>query len=100
MKPKFTDLAARSIEESKCGWVGLTGEDRAEFGPAGDPSLGGVLAQRDLQEEDRQASSKQEDEVRDEKRTWVTQGEAGREEEGGRERSGGPRVMLPSVFSG
>lgn len=51
--------------------LGLTGEDGAELGPAGDPSLGGVLAQCNLQEEHRQATPKQEDEVRDEKRTWV-----------------------------
>lgn len=52
---------------------GLTGEDGAEFRPACDPSFRGVLAQCDLQEEDGQTSSKQEDEVRDEKRTWVTE---------------------------
>lgn len=49
---------------------GLTGEDGAELGPAGDPSLRGVLAQRNLQEEHGQATTKQEDEVRDEKRAW------------------------------
>lgn len=49
---------------------GLTSEDGAEFGPAGDPSFRGVLAQRNLQEEHRQATPEQEDEVRDEKRTW------------------------------
>lgn len=51
----------------------LTGEDGAELGPAGDPSFRGVLAQCDLQEEYWQATPKQEDEVRDEKRTWVTE---------------------------
>lgn len=48
----------------------LTGEDGAELGPAGDPSFRGVLAQCNLQEEHRQATPEQEDEVRDEKRTW------------------------------
>lgn len=47
----------------------LTREDGAEFGPAGDPSFRGVLAQRHFQEEDRQASPNKEDEVRDEEGT-------------------------------
>lgn len=51
--------------------LGLTSEDWAELGPAGDPSFRGVLAQRDLQEEHGQASPEQEDGVRDEKCTWV-----------------------------
>lgn len=48
---------------------GLTSKDGAEFGPAGDPSFRGELAQCDLQEEHRQTTTEQEDEVRDEKRT-------------------------------
>lgn len=52
---------------------GLTSKDGTELGPAGDPSFRCVLAQCDLQEEDRQATPKQEDEVRDEERTLVTE---------------------------
>lgn len=52
-------------------FVGLTSEDGAELGPAGDPSFGRVLAQCDLQEEDGQAAPEQEDEVGDEERTCV-----------------------------
>lgn len=37
--------------------------------PAGDSTLIGILAQRDLQQEDGDATSKQEDEVRDEEST-------------------------------
>ena len=51
--------------------LGLTSEDGAELGPAGDPSFRRVLAQSNLQEEHRQAAPKQEDGVRDEKRSWV-----------------------------
>ena len=53
----------------QCGCSVLTSEDWAELLPAGDATLGGVLAQGHLQEEDGQASSEQEDGVRDEKRT-------------------------------
>lgn len=52
---------------------GLTGEDGTELGPAGDPSFRGVLAQCNFQEEHGQATPKQEDEVRDEERTLVTE---------------------------
>lgn len=48
---------------------GLTGEDGADLGPAGDPSFRGELTQCNLQEEHRQAAPKQEDGVRDEKST-------------------------------
>lgn len=48
-----------------------TSEDGAELLPAGDAALGGELPQCHLQEEDRQTSTKQEDEVRDEKGTCV-----------------------------
>lgn len=48
---------------------GLTGEDGAELGPAGDPPFRCVLAQRHFQEEHRESAAKQEDEVGDEKRT-------------------------------
>lgn len=51
------------------GESGLTGEDGAQLGPAGDSSFRRVLAQGDFQEEHRQAAPKQEDEVRDEERT-------------------------------
>lgn len=51
----------------------LTSEDGAELGPAGDASFRGVLAQCNLQEEHRQATPKQENEVRDEKRTWMAE---------------------------
>lgn len=47
----------------------LTGKDGAELSPAGDPSLRGVLAQRDFQEEHRQTTPEKEDEVRDKKCT-------------------------------
>lgn len=49
--------------------LGLTGEDGAELGPAGDPPFRGVLAQRHLQEEHRESAAEQEDEVGDQKRT-------------------------------
>lgn len=52
---------------------GLTGEDGAELGPAGDPPFRGVLAQCHFQEEHRESAAKQEDEVRDQKRTCVTE---------------------------
>lgn len=51
----------------------LTSEDGAELGPAGDPSLRGVLAQCDFQEEHRQTAPEKEDEVRDKKCTWEIQ---------------------------
>lgn len=46
-----------------------TSEDGAELLPAGDATLRGELTKRDLQEEDWQTSTKQENEVGDEKRT-------------------------------
>lgn len=55
----------------------LTSKDGAEFFPAGDATLRGVLAQCHLQEKNWQTSTEQEDEVRDEKRT------CGKKEEGG-----------------
>lgn len=61
---------------SFCGWevcvcvFELTSEDGAELSPAGDPSLRGVLAQCDFQEEHRQTTPEKEDEVRDKKCTW------------------------------
>lgn len=51
----------------------LTGKDGAELGPAGDPSFRGVLAQRHFQEEDRESTTEQEDEVRDQKCSCVTE---------------------------
>lgn len=48
----------------------LTGEDGAELGPTGDSSFRGVLAQGNFQEEHRKSTTKQEDEIRDEKCTW------------------------------
>lgn len=48
-----------------------TSKDGAELLPAGDATLRGELTQGDLQEEDWQTSAKQEDEVGDEKCTWV-----------------------------
>lgn len=47
----------------------LTFKQRTDFPPAGDSSLTGELAQRRLQEEDRNATGEQEDQVRDEERT-------------------------------
>lgn len=41
----------------------ITFKQRADFPPAGNASLTGVLTQRCLQEEDRDPTSKQEDEV-------------------------------------
>lgn len=46
--------------------VKTTFEQRADFPPAGDATLTGELTQRRLQEEDRDSTSKQEDEVWDE----------------------------------
>lgn len=51
-----------------------TSEDGAELLPAGDATLGGELAQCHFQEEHRQSSTKQEDEVRDEKCSCVEGG--------------------------
>ncbi len=53
--------------------VCLTGEDGAEFPPAGDSSLRGELTERHLQKEDGQTSAKQKYEVGDEKCTWKYQ---------------------------
>lgn len=47
-----------------------TFKQRADLSPAGNTPLAGVLAQGDLQEEDRNAAGEQEDHVRDEERTW------------------------------
>lgn len=47
-------------------FVKITFEQRADFPPAGDATLTGELTQRRLQEEDRDSTSKQEDEVWDE----------------------------------
>lgn len=47
----------------------LTFKQRADFSPAGNASLTGVLAQGDLQEEDRNATGEQEDQVGDEECT-------------------------------
>lgn len=48
-----------------------TSKDGAELLPAGDAALWRELTKGDLQEEDRQTSAKQENEVGDEKCTWV-----------------------------
>lgn len=53
--------------------VCLTGENGAEFPPAGDSSFRGELAERHLQKEDGQTSAKQKYEVGDEKCTWKHQ---------------------------
>ncbi len=58
-----------SLDPSVC----LTGEDGAEFPPAGDSSLRGELTERHLQKEDGQTSAKQKYEVGDEKCTWKHQ---------------------------
>lgn len=42
-----------------------------DFSPAGNASLAGVLAQGYLQEEDRNATGEQEDQVGDEECAWV-----------------------------
>lgn len=47
-----------------------TFKQRADLSPAGNAPLAGVLAQGDLQEEDRNAAGEQEDHVRDEECTW------------------------------
>lgn len=47
-----------------------TFEQRTDFPPAGDAALAGVLAQRCLQEEDRNATGEQEDQVGDEERAY------------------------------
>lgn len=62
------DLRCACLENLD-GCPGLTGEDGAELGPAGDPPFRGVLAQRHFQEEHWESAAKQEDEVGDEKRT-------------------------------
>ena len=57
---QLTDIGSESQRKR-------TSENGAELLPAGDAALRGELTQGDLQEEDRQASAKQEDEVGDEK---------------------------------
>lgn len=47
-----------------------TFKQRADLSPAGNTPFAGVLAQGDLQEEDRNAAGEQEDHVRDEECTW------------------------------
>lgn len=54
-----------------------TSEDGAELLPAGDAALRGELTKGDLQEENWETSTKQENEVGDEKCTWVEEGEEG-----------------------
>lgn len=46
-----------------------TFKQRTDLPPAGDAPLTGELSQRRLQEEDRDATGEQEDQVRDEERT-------------------------------
>lgn len=60
-----------SIQHRAFGERLHTSKDGAELLPAGDATLRGELTQGDLQEEDRQTSAKQENEVGDEKCTWV-----------------------------
>lgn len=48
-----------------------TSKDGAELLPAGDTALRGKLTEGNLQEEDWQTTTKQENEVRDEKCTWA-----------------------------
>lgn len=62
-------LLSLSVQCLLVSVFGLTSEDGTELGPASDPPLRGILAQCDLQEEHRQATPEQEDEVRDEKCT-------------------------------
>lgn len=52
----------------------LTFKEGADPAPGCHPSLAGVLAQRRLQEEDRDPAGEEEDEVGDEEGTWQIQG--------------------------